>query len=79
MTPGIDSKHAAEEEAGEDDDGQRADADDVGLHENVGAVRRLAKDVADGAAGGRVGDGVCGVRDRMRRYSGAKAHALLPL
>jgi hypothetical protein len=51
MTPGIDSKHAAEEEAGEDDDGQRADADDVGLHENVGAVRRLAKDVADGAAG----------------------------
>ncbi len=46
---GLKRKHAAGKEAGKDDDGQRTDADNVGLSEKVGPIDRRAKKVEKGA------------------------------
>ena len=48
---GLEGQHAAGEEAGENDDGQGADADGVHLGEGVGDVSGLGKEIADSPSG----------------------------
>ena len=48
---GLQREHGSGEEAGQDHDGQRTHADQVGLHHGVGKVARMRKEIADRAPG----------------------------